>query len=189
MLEIIKKNRTVRKFTQKQIPDQDFDNIIESVRFTASAANLQKLRYITVKDSGICEDIFKCLMWAGYLKAWDGPKVNERPTSYVIAVTEEISTPQTWFDIGIASEALLLNATSKGYGGCIFLSIDREQLKKCLQTDYEIVTVIALGEPAEKVVVDDVIDNNIKYYRDENGIHHVPKRRMEDLIVKEFRNR
>lgn len=80
---------------------------------------------------------------------------------------------------------MLLVAVEKELSGCIFTSMKRDNLKELLNIEdhFEVLLAIALGKPKEKVVIDEVIDENIKYYREENQIHHVPKRSLEDLIL------
>ena len=44
--------------------------------------------------------------------------------------------------------------------------------------------IVALGKPDEKVVITDVPkDGDIGYYRDEDDVHYVPKRRLEDIVL------
>ena len=73
-----------------------------------------------------------------------------------------------------------------GLGGCIIGSIKREELRKALDISsrYEILLVLALGKPKEIVVIEEVgSTKDIKYWRDSEGIHHVPKRALDELIV------
>ena len=88
-------------------------------------------------------------------------------------------------DSGIAGQTILMGATYMGYGGCIFGAIDRFTLaeKYDISSDFEIVYIIALGKPVEKVVLEDKKES-IKYYRDEDGVHHVPKRSLNEIILK-----
>ena len=48
--------------------------------------------------------------------------------------------------------------------------------------------VVALGKPRETVIIEecdseDGIRDNIRYWRDEHGVHHVPKRSLESCLV------
>ena len=87
-------------------------------------------------------------------------------------------------DAGIAAQSILLGASEKGLGGCIFGAIDRKGIRKELQIEerFDILYVIALGEPVEEVQIE-TADSDIKYWRDESGIHHVPKRPLSELIL------
>ena len=65
-------------------------------------------------------------------------------------------------------------------------SINRERLRKELDIPdhFEILLAVALGKPKETVVLEEVgPDGEIKYWRDSNGVHHVPKRKLDDIIV------
>jgi hypothetical protein len=76
-----------------------------------------------------------------------------------------------------------------GFGGCIIGSVLREELATLLNVteQYQIIQVIALGKPKEKVVIEPMgSDGDIKYWRDKNQVHHVPKRALEDIILKVY---
>jgi nitroreductase len=173
--DIILKNRSYRRF---------FQNL---ARLSASAANLQPLKYMLSSTPEKNALIFSHLRWAGYLKNWPGPEESERPSAYIIILGDTKISKDFGCDHGIAAQNILLGAAEKGLGGCIIGSIDRKNLRKAFEipTRYEILLVIAIGKPKEKVVIDIAKDNkNIKYWRDKNKSHHVPKRRLEDIIIK-----
>ena len=64
-------------------------------------------------------------------------------------------------------------------------AVDREKLEGVLSLDsnYETLLVVALGYPAEKIVIDEAVGDDIKYWRDENSVHHVPKRKLSEIII------
>jgi nitroreductase len=159
--------------------------MVENARLTPSGRNAQTLRYMLSNTSELNDLIFPTLAWAGYLTDWKGPEEGERPSAYIVILNDD-TLSQTYFcDHGIASLAILLTAVEKGYGGCIIAAVNREELRRALRIPdkYSVVQVIALGKPAEKVVVEPMVDGDIKYWRDSQGIHHVPKRSLEDLTV------
>ena len=94
-------------------------------------------------------------------------------------------TNDWWCDDGIAAQSMLLTAVEGGFGGCIIGSVQRERLRDILDIpeQYKIIQVLALGKPAEEVVIDEMVNGDIKYWRDEKGVHHVPKRGLDELIV------
>jgi nitroreductase len=156
-------------------------------RCTASAGNMQSLKYILSADPETNARIFPCLGWAGYLKDWAGPVAGERPTAYIVLLIDESITKKYWCDDGIAAQTILLGAVERGLGGCMIGSIKKEGLRSELEIPehLKIQLVIALGKPAETVVMEDLEPGgDIKYWRDENDIHHVPKRMLEELIIK-----
>lgn len=187
--ELVKKNRSYRRFYQDvEIDYGTLEELVDLARMSASGANLQPLRYILSNTPEKNDLIFQHLKWAAYLKDWDGPCKGERPSAYIVMLGEKSAVGSKFFcDHGIASQSILLGATEKGLGGCNFLYVDRESLKSKLNVpdNLEILLVIALGKPKETVVMDEIEDNeSIKYWRDENGVHHVPKRKLKDIILK-----
>lgn len=185
--ELIEKNRSYRRFFEDvKIEDGTLEELIDLARLSSSGANLQSLKYILSNTEEKNKLIFSHLRWAGYLKDWNGPEEGERPTGYVVMVLDkEIATNYFW-DHGIACQSILLGAVEKGLGGCMFGSVDREGLKKDLNIPdrYEILLVIALGKPKEEVVLEEMKDSkDVKYWRDENQVHHVPKRKLEEIIL------
>jgi nitroreductase len=188
---LIKKNRSYRRFHQNHRVDvETLRELVDLARLSGSAANLQPLRYILACDPQINEQIFACLGWAGYLKNWSGPKEGEQPPAYIIILSDIAkANDYVGYDCGIASQSILLGAVEKGLAGCMLGSINRKKLKDILniETEFKILLVIALGEPKEEVVIETVgHDNNIRYWRDDKEIHHVPKRKLSDVIVASY---
>jgi len=185
--DLILKNRSYRRFYEDfRIECETLKELVDLARLSASAANLQPLKYILSCDPEKNSLIFPHLKWAGYLKDWPGPQEGERPSAYIIILGDTEIAENFGCDHGIAAQSILLGATEKGLGGCIIGSVDRESLRKVLNIPerYEILLVIALGKPKEKVVIEEVgPDGDIKYWRDEKGVHHVPKRRLEEIIL------
>lgn len=178
--------RSFRRFRQiYPVTPELMTQWVDNARVTASTGNLQPLHYRIVTDKETCADIFPTLAWAGKLPDWDGPKEGERPTGYIImAVDSETFKGESWrFDVGIAAQTIMLSSTEEGFGGCMILSFKRAELKKVLDMPegLEPVLVLALGRPIEDVRLVDAIDGDITYYRDENQVHYVPKRKLEDI--------
>ncbi|MGC9343624.1 MAG: nitroreductase family protein [Bacteroidales bacterium] len=185
--ELILKNRSYRRFEEDhEVNREDLFDMIDSARLSASARNSQPIKYAISIERELNALIFPNLAWAGYLKDWPGPEPGERPSAYIIQLHDTRIEGNYLCDDGIAAQSILLTAVEKGLGGCIIASVKKESLSKVLGLpDYlKIIQVIALGKPAEKVVIEDVKDNDIKYWRDENGVHHVPKRSVEELVWK-----
>lgn len=160
--------------------------MINAARLSPSSRNMQPIKFFYTNQKDISDKIFPTLAWAGYLEDWDGPAEGERPSAYIILLHDKTISSSYSCDNGIFAQSILLKAVELGWGGCMIASIQRESLKKLLNIPGELepVMVIALGKPAEKVVIDDVENNKIRYWRDKEGIHHVPKRRLDQLIWK-----
>jgi nitroreductase len=189
--DLIKQNRSYRRFYQNHVLDlETLTNLVDLARLSASAANLQPLRYIISVDPSKNSQIFSCLGWAGYLKDWNGPKQGERPSGYIIILSDsEKANDYVGYDCGIAGQSILLGAREKGLAGCMIASIKRQQLRSLLNIDvrFKILLVIAIGKPKEEVVIETVgSDNSIRYWRDSTGIHHVPKRNLKDIIIDSY---
>lgn len=185
--DIVVANRSYRRFQEtKPIADQTLRELVDLGRLSASAANLQSLKYIISCTPEKNAAIFPTLAWAGYLSEWKGPEQGERPSAYIILLLDTSISKNPFCDHGIAAQSILLGAAEKGIGGCMIGSVEKESLMESLSIPdkYEIMLVLALGYPAEQVVLEDVgADGSIKYYRDEAGVHHVPKRKIEEIIL------
>jgi nitroreductase len=184
--ELVIRTRSYRRFHEDRPVDMEtLRELVDLGRLTASARNAQPLRYILCADRELNAAIFSTLAWAGYLTDWPGPAEGERPAAYIVLLSEE---KNTWVgvDEGLALQNILLGATERGLGGCIIGSVNRDALRRILDipTRYEIMSVLALGIPSETVVIERVgPDGDIRYWRDADSVHHVPKRALEDIIV------
>ena len=185
--DLIRSNRSYRRFHQNvAIEPRTLKELVELARLSPSAANLQPLKYFLSSDPEKNALIFPHLVWAGYLKDWDGPKEGEKPSAYIIILGDREITQNFGCDHGIAALSILLGATEKGLGGCMVGSVKRDDLQKALNipSRYQILLVLALGKPKETVIIEEVdADGDIKYWRDKENKHHVPKRRIEDIII------
>ncbi len=182
--ELIASNRSYRRFSADRRPTRDeLFGMIDCARLGASAGNLQRLYFSAVYDEKDCASVFENIAFAAYLGSWR-PAAEEAPGAYVIIWSCSEPDANLAIDAGIAAQSILLCARDMGYGGCMFRSIKKNELVKALgKSGFVPVLVIALGTPAETVVLTDVKDGNIRYYRDENGVHYVPKRALEDIII------
>ena len=187
MSRLTLKNRSFRRFQENhRIKEKTLWKLVNLARESASGANLQPLKFIlsnTEEKNGL---IFPTLSWAGYLKDWAGPIEGERPSAYIILMGDTELAKSFQYDAGIASQSITLGAAELGLGACLIGSIKRDSLRKALSIpeQYEILLVIALGKPGESVVFEEIgEEGEIKYWRDENDIHHVPKRGLEELIL------
>src|SRR5664280_3602612 len=185
--DLVLENRSYRRFYEDvEVDSQTLRELVDLARLSASAANKQPLRYMLACTKEKNELIFPTLAWAAYLKDWSGPSVGERPSAYIVVLADkEISANFNW-DAGISSQSILLGAVDQGLGGCMLSSINKPSLMQALHIaeKYEVVLVLALGKPREKVVIEPVGPNgDIKYWRDAEETHHVPKRSLDDVII------
>lgn len=187
--DLIMNNRSYRRFYESEaIPMEKLREMVDLARFSATGGNFQPLKFMLSNDPETNKTIYPKLEWAGFLKDWEGPEEGERASAYVIILNDTEIRKSPGCDHGIAAQSILLGAVEMGYGGCMVGSIHREQLRADLKIPerYEISLVIALGRPKETVVLEEMNqDGSIEYYRTEDGVHHVPKRSLDSIVVTE----
>jgi nitroreductase len=185
--DLIKANRSCRRFDEEHpISTANLLELIDLARLSPSAANLQPLKYILSCDPATNAKIFECLTWAYYLKEWPGPPSGERPGAYIVILHDTRISKALDCDHGIAAQSILLGARAMGLAGCILAAVKRARLRRLLEipTPMKIKLVLAVGKPKETIVIDTVnVEGDIRYWRDENQVHHVPKRRLKDIVV------
>jgi nitroreductase len=184
VFEAITKRRTIRKFKQEEISVDILKKLVDAGRLAPQGANLQPVKYIIVNERNLLEPIYETTSWAGYIRPEGDPKEGEKPVAYIVVLIDtEIKKAGYDVDAGAAVENLLLAACEEGIGTCWLGAINRENIKKILNVPdrYIIHTMVALGYAAEEPVVVDE-NGSIKYYKDENGVLNVPKRKLEDII-------
>lgn len=185
--ELVRRNRSYRRFDESFVVSrQTLLELVDLARLSASGANRQPLKYIVISDRETNARVFPHLAWAGYLADWPGPREGERPAAYIITLLDTAIAKSAGVDHGIAAQSILLGATERGLGGCIIASVQRQGLGETLSIDprYEILLVLALGKPVEQVFVEPLgADGDIRYWRDEEGGHHVPKRSLDEIVL------
>ncbi len=187
---LVLRNRSYRRFDASQPLDEEtLRELIAVARLAPSAANLQPLRYVL--SCRPCENgqIYSTLTWAGALKGWPGLAEEDRPTGYIVVLTDRALKDPADIDVGIAAQTILLAAAERGLGGCMVSSVQRGRLRELLglPDGLAVSLVIALGRPAEEVVLEDAVPGgSTRYWRDGMQVHHVPKRVLGELIVRVY---
>ena len=186
--DLVLNNRSYRRFYENEkIEYNTLVDLIDCARNTAASVNFQVLKYKLINDEADNKKVFDCLAWAGLLKEWKGPEEGERPSAYIVILCDTSVSSSKPIDVGIAAQTILLAATEKGYGGCMFGSINRNKLAEEFNIDldrFSVELVIALGKPKENVKLVEIPESgSTAYFRDENGVHYVPKRAIEDIII------
>ncbi len=185
--ELVLKNRSYRRFYQEHAIDREtLVALVDLAQHSASGNNLQPLKFFLSVDAETNAIIFPHTRWAGALQDWAGPEEGERPSAYIIILGDQNITDSFGVNHGIAAQSILLGATEIGLGGCMIGSVQRVVLHRelGLAENLHILLVIALGKPKERVVIDPIgADGSIIYWRDEDSVHHVPKRSLDELIV------
>lgn len=185
--DLVIANRSYRRFIEDHVISEEIlSKLIELARLTPSAANFQPLKYYISNKAEINNRIFPYIAWARALKEWGGPKEGERPSAYVIICLDTAISKTSNCDHGIAAQTILLGAVEYGLGGCMIGSFNKPKVAEefSLPEGIEPILIIALGKPAEKIVLEEVNEQNgsTEYYRDADDIHHVPKRKLKDIL-------
>ncbi len=191
LAELVARTRTVRRFREEApLAPALLEQLVDLARLGGSARNAQSLCYLVVTEPALRAALFPLLAWAGYLPDWPGPAAGERPVAYIVCVLdrERQRGPESeaHFDLGISTQNLLLGAAERGVMGCRIGAFNADRVRALLQLDarYQPMLVVALGEPAETVVVETVrTDGDVRYWRDADGVHHVPKRPLGDILL------
>jgi len=188
--DLVRQNRSCRRFHQaRAVPPETLRALVDLGRLSASGGNLQPLKYFISWRPDQNERIFGCLAWAGYLKDWSGPGEGERPAAYITILADTAVSDGPGCDHGIAAQSILLGAREMGLAGCLIGTINRERLRRLLAIpqQHKILLVVALGAPKEEVVIEPMPSNgSVKYWRDERGVHHVPKRSLEEIVIGDY---
>jgi nitroreductase len=185
--ELVLKTRSCRRFDESYLISYNtLVSLVDLARLSASGANRQPLKYLIYNTPEDCKRVFPSVVWAAYLKDWDGPESGERPSGYIIILGDKSISEVFGVDHGIAAQSMMLGATEAGLGGCMIASIKRDLLSNELKIPerFEILLILALGKPAEKIVIDEIKGGDVKYWRDSDRNHHVPKRTLGELIIK-----
>lgn len=185
--ELVKSNRTCRRYDgTKSITRQDLLDLVDLVRYTPSGMNKQALRFALVADEETKARVFDNIFWAGFLKDWDGPIEGERPGGYILVFDDNDYGRAMVEDVGIAGQTLALGVRAGGKAVCIFKAFKEKEINEALGLgdNFNLLMVVAVGYPLEEVVIDDIhAGDDIKYYRDQDQVHHVPKIVTEDLLI------
>ncbi|TFG04502.1 MAG: nitroreductase family protein [Promethearchaeota archaeon] len=185
--EAIYKRRTIRRFRQDSIPLEILKKLVDLARVAPAAKNVQCIEFIIVNKPKKVEQMFPLVKWAAALpKDKREPEPGRTPTAYIIIlVNTHIKQNYYEFDIGAAVQNLLLGAVKYGIGSCWMGSIDGNKIRALFEVPeyYEIPHVISLGYPDEDSKMEPYKDS-FDYWKDENGMMHVPKRSLEEVIFK-----
>ena len=184
--EAIKKRRTIRRFKQDRIPSETLRKLIDYARVAPAGNNIQAVEYIIVESPEMSQKMFPLVKWAASLpKELRTPESGREPTAYIIVlVNTKIKQSYYDFDVGAAVENILLGAVSFGIGTCWMGAILTQKIRVLLDIPdyYEIKHVISLGYPDETSVIEPYKDS-FKYWKERNEMH-IPKRKLENLILK-----
>ena len=183
--ELILSRRTIRRFKQKRIHFELLTKIVNAGRIAPSASNLQPCEFMVIDDSELIKQIYETTKWAGYLPAETGPPPPaKRPTAFIVVLlNRERCERGGEHDAAAAIMNMIYTAQEEGIGSCWIGSVDRKKVKVLtgLADFYDIDSVLALGYTDENPRMEE-IESTVTYWRDEQGILHVPKRPLHNIL-------
>lgn len=189
--DLVRARRSVRSFGPEAVDRQTLTRLVEAARVGPSGANRQPLAYVAVNQPDLCAEIFDSLKWAAYIAPSGDPPQSHRPTAYIVVLKREeyLLEGIVAYDLGAAVQTILLGAEALGLGSCWLKSVNLPRVSRLLgiPKGYVVDSVIALGRPDEEPVLVDLAPGEeglevIKYWRDEEGRHFVPKRSLKDIL-------
>ncbi len=195
LTSLLLKNRSYRGYSHEKTPSrEELLGLIELTRLCASSGNVQPLKYLPVNRPESCAGILSLTRWAGRMKEPKLPHEHMEPTAYIIILHDtSVASNETPFckDVGIVAQSMLLRAVEMGYGGCMLGGFSQDKISDYLDLPDNLkpVLIVALGVPGETVVLEDApmgfVDRDHSYYRDENDVHHVWKRQLDELLAED----
>ena len=188
--DLVKQNRSYRSFDGSfEITRETLLDLVDHARFTPSSVNMQPFQYYLSYKPETNDIIYPLTAWARLLPGFEGPAEGHRPTAYIIVCTDKTIGPNVErfrADVGIVSQTIMLAAAEKGLGGCMIGNYNPDKVSAALNLPENLVPslVLALGKPDETIIMTELEKgSDFRYYRDENGQHYVPKRKLEDITL------
>lgn len=190
LMELVKKSRSYRGYNEnRKISEEELKELVEYTRFCPSSVNGQALKYRLVWEPDEVAAVLPLTYWAKALPQITLPHPHMGPTAFIVICQDtqlDASPTRYQRDTGIVAQTMLLAATERGLGGCMIGSFSAGAVKEVLGLGEHLrpMLVVAFGEPMETIVLTEIDEGeSIKYYRDENDVHYVPKRKLKDIIL------
>jgi nitroreductase len=189
--EAITRRRSIRRFKDRPVPDDVLEKCVDAGRLAPCGRNHQVCEYIIVNDEPALNGVFKSIIsWAGLPPAKGAPPPENRPRAYIVILINrtlemELDSKRgrvTPFDVGMAVENIILTALEQGIGSCPFLMFKESRVKEVLNIpdSHDVALLIAMGYPDESPVAE-VSTGSVAHWVDEQGVRHIPKRKLEDI--------
>ncbi len=191
LLDLVKANRSYRGYDESRyITTEELMSFVELARLTPSSVNAQPLKYYLVNEKEEVAVVQKMTKWAKALPQLSLPHAGECPTAFII-ICQDLNLGESLAryqkDIGITAQTMLLGAVEIGLGGCMIGNFSAAEVKETLNLSENIapVLIVAFGKPMEDITLVEIEEGEShKYYRDDNDVHYVPKRKLCDIIIK-----
>lgn len=187
--DLVKKSRSYRSFDSSvKVTREQLMRWADTARLTPSTTNLQAIKLKLVDEPDLVESMVEHTTLAAALRPLVLPPEGHHPTAFiVVCIDTSIAKNPTPFlkDVGITAQTILLCAAEEGLGGCMVGNFQPQEIQKVLGLSQDMLPslCICLGKPDETVVLEEMKDGSTAYYRDEAGVHHVPKRPLEEILL------
>lgn len=189
--DLVKANRSYRGYDESyRFREEELKELVDCARLAPSSVNMQPFRYYLAWEKDETDRIQKQTRWARALPKLQLPHEGKYPTAFIIICQDlNISESLTRYqkDVGIVAQTMLLAAAEKGLGGCMIGNFGAKPLKEMLGLAQHLMPmlIVAFGKPDERIILTEAEEGgDIRYYRDENDVHYVPKRKLEDIIIR-----
>ena len=189
-VELVRKNRSYRGYNENRpVTREELTRLVECARLCPSSVNAQPLKYRLVWQQEEAARLQEKTNWAKALTSITLPHPGMCPTAFIVICQDtgiDTSLQRYQKDVGIVAQTMLLGAVEMGLGGCMIGNFNAGEVRQVLALPEAMapLLVVAIGEPAETVVLTEVgPDGSVQYYRDENDVHYVPKRALEDILI------
>lgn len=187
--ELVIQNRSIRTFDESvRISRDELADFADCARLAASARNAQPLKFRLVYKPEETEALLALTRWAGYITDRKLPPDGHHPTAFIVICHDTEVDPKAedfQKDVGIAAQTVTLAAAEAGYGCCMIGSFSPEKVGELLGLGENLKPqlVIAIGKIDELVILCGLRDGDTKYFRDDAGVHFVPKRSADEVII------
>ena len=190
LLEMNMKNRSCRGYDESyKVSKETLEELVNLTRFAPASVNIQPMKYYlswTDEQNAVIQPLTG---WARQLPGNNLPYPGHRPTAFIVILHDKNVAPNVARfskDVGIAAQTIALGAVEKGLNVCMIGNFSPEKVAQALSLpeNLEVVLIIAVGKQDEKIVLTEIDEGeDTAYYRDENDVHYVPKRKLKDIIV------
>lgn len=189
MMKFLRGRRTYRRFEQRPVAPEILTEAVDAARIASCGANRQTVRYIIVESADAVAAVQPLVHWAAYLPPEQGaPKPDELPTAFIAILQDDNLPGASDVDVGLALGSLTAAAWAHGVGSCIMGAINRPALTEllALPEGVRLCYMVALGYPTHESHLVSMQDGDVKYYLDDNRDFCVPKRGMEEVLLKKM---
>ena len=183
--ELLLRNRSYRGYNKSFVVSEDMlRRIVAVCSRIPSARNQQALRFRLVTKGDESDIVLKNLKMGASLPQLHLPLPGTEPEAFIVVCSTKEEDSMVDIDLGIALQSMLLKAVEMGLGGLIIGAFNRVAIQEGLQMPYRPLMLLAIGKPSEKIELVSIHNGESQtYYRDERGVHYVPKIKSDELII------